>query len=460
MLRTILGRGFATENASFAAALFVGGDFRGAVEKALDATGSRERRQRLLPASVILVLVLAMSLFRHLSIPGVYRQVFFWTRRGRRAAPHVTDEALVHAKARLGVDAVAALFHDLSAGVVVEPTFHGMRVFAIDGVRLCMFDTKANEKRFGKISSSHGDQAAFPQLLAVALIATETRHAVRVSFNPCTASERECAGGFLGDLERDDLVILDRGFHAVWLFERFLERSIHFVCRASASYKPRILERLGRGDYLVELTARVQRPDKTWKRVRLILRMIEYRIGRRRRVRLVTDLLDQTVYKPLQLARLYRERWECELAYDEIKTHLAAPARGTVHLPFRSKTPDGVLQEAYALFTMYNLLRSWIAVSVSASKARPRDISFVGVLQLIRVVFAELQGIDGLPLPIVRAIAALRQRKPRRPRWYHRVVRVKINRFPRKRRWHHQHIIDYASQVRLVNHRRARKPKA
>jgi hypothetical protein len=399
-----------------------------------------------------MLLLLALTVFRHLSIPAVYRQVNFWTRRGRGRAPRVTDEALVHAKERLGAKAPAVLFQSLAGEVAVEPTFHGMRVFAIDGVRLSMPDTAANGNHFGRMKSSHGDRTAFPQLLAVCLIATETRHAVGVRFAPCTASERDCAIEVLDQLGRSDLVILDRGFHAVWFFERVIHKSVHFLCRASASYKPRILTRLGHGDYVVELRARVQRPDKSWEKVRLVLRMIEYRMGRRRRVRLLTDLLDHKAYKPLEIARLYRERWECELAYDEIKTHLATPARGTLQLPFRSKTPEGILQEAYALLTVYNLMRSWIAVAAAASGARPRDISFVGALQVIRNVFADLQHLDAIPQEAVRAIAQLRLTRPRRPRWYHRVVRVKIIRFPRKRRWHQQQHIDYSAQMRLVNH--------
>jgi hypothetical protein len=41
---------------------------------------------------------------------------------------------------------------------------------------------------------------------------------------------------------------------------------------------------------------------------------------------------------------VYHERWEEELAFDEIKAHLSVRA-----VPIRSKTPAGVVQEIYGL---------------------------------------------------------------------------------------------------------------
>ena len=460
MLRTILRRGFATQDVPDASHLFLGRGFLDSVEAALEATGRREKRQRSLPASLMLVFLVALSIYRHLSIPAVFRELFFWTSRGRRRLPLVTDEALVHAKERLGTDAPALLFQTLADKTPPAPSFHGMAVHGVDGVRLNMPDTDANANRFGRWKASNGDRTAFPQLLAVVLVATGAHQVRKVRFERCTASERDSALGLLGGLGSSDLLIFDRGFHAVWFFEQLLSKGIHFVCRATGSYKPRILARLGHGDYLVELVARVQQPDKSRRRVRLVLRMVEYRIGKRRRARLITDLVEHRTIKPLELARLYRERWECEIAYDEIKTHLAAPTQGALKLPFRSKNPDGVIQEAYALFTAYNLIRSWMLVAAEATGTKPIHLSFVGALQVIRHYLPELGSNAQLLTEVARKIAMLKIHRPRRPRWYHRVVRVKIVRFPRKRKWHQQQHIDYAAQTRLVNHYPARRRRA
>ena len=56
--------------------------------------------------------------------------------------------------------------------------------------------------------------------------------------------------------------------------------------------------------------------------------------------RLVTNILDADAAPALELAALYRERWEIEGVFDEFKTHLRS--NSTV---LRSKTPELVQQE-------------------------------------------------------------------------------------------------------------------
>ena len=65
---------------------------------------------------------------------------------------------------------------------------------------------------------------------------------------------------------------------------------------------------------------------------------------------------------------VYHQRWEQELAFDELKTHLSGRA-----VPVRSKTPAGVVQEIYGLVLAYYLIRRVIhdaAVVASAGVAR------------------------------------------------------------------------------------------
>lgn len=52
-----------------------------------------------------------------------------------------------------------------------------------------------------------------------------------------------------------------------------------------------------------------------------------------------TTLLDPDQHPAAELVALYRERWEIELAFDEIKNHLGPGG------PIRSRTPEGVRQE-------------------------------------------------------------------------------------------------------------------
>ncbi|MER8193516.1 transposase [Streptomyces microflavus] len=59
-------------------------------------------------------------------------------------------------------------------------------------------------------------------------------------------------------------------------------------------------------------------------------------------VHLGTSLLDTEQYPADELIALYRQRWEIELAFDEIKNHLGPGG------PLRSRTPEAVRQELWA----------------------------------------------------------------------------------------------------------------
>lgn len=442
--------------------LFRSTEYVEALDRALDDTDSREQRKCKLSASFVATLVVAMSLFRHLSIPAVFRELRGWYRVGRRT-PRVTDEALLHAKQRLGFEAMQALYENLVGHITIETSFHGLRTYGLDGVKFSVPDTKANEAEFGRWVSSNGATTAFPQVLAVCLIATKTRQVMGLHLDRHDATERPACAGFLERLDSQSLVLMDRGLYAFWLFERFMEQSVHFLCRGYPAYKVRLIERLGRGDYLVELTTRTPVPRaqrrsrlQTHARNRLRLRMIEYKIGRNQRVRLFTDLCDSARYPAKELAQLYHERWECELAFDEIKTHLAGPAQGALQLPFRSHHPDGVRQEAYGLFVAYNLIRTLIAEAAKKTRASPLEISFVSSMHLIRnaaVILALIPAREHSRLikALLREIADQWLTRTRRNRRCPRTVRVKIVRFPRKRYWHREFAVDQSARLRLVN---------
>ena len=81
----------------------------------------------------------------------------------------------------------------------------------------------------------------------------------------------------------------------------------------------------------------------------------------------------------MELASLYKERWEFETALDELKSHQRSP-----RVVLRSKMPDGVLQEAYAYLCVHYAIR-WLMHSVAlAADADPDRLSFTRTLRVAR----------------------------------------------------------------------------
>lgn len=89
-------------------------------------------------------------------------------------------------------------------------------------------------------------------------------------------------------------------------------------------------------------------PDSKSKKrggTKIQVQVLEYTIdseGQQQTYRLITSLMDITLFPAVVLAAEYHQRWEIENTIDELKTHLLG--RKT---PIRSLKPREVVQEIY-----------------------------------------------------------------------------------------------------------------
>jgi hypothetical protein len=192
----------------FGSSLFARQDLAQLIAESLDETKRWHKRDCPLTASFVVFFVLSMALSRSLSIKSLLIQIFSWM---RTAAPRlslraVTPEALCHARARLGVEPLKALFGKLAARIKAPVSFLGLRTWAVDGVHLTLPDTPANEGAFGRPSASRGS-AAFPQMLVVALVETSTRLIRDIVVGKTDAPERSGCEQLLAHLDDRDLLI-------------------------------------------------------------------------------------------------------------------------------------------------------------------------------------------------------------------------------------------------------------
>jgi hypothetical protein len=443
----------------------------GRIVQAVNRANAHKRRTRRLPDVLMMYVVLGLSLYRRLPIPEVLKELL----NGLRWVMAVVcllrfppaESSLSEARYRLGYGPLKSLFEASVAIVSSPPTFHGMRVSAIDGVRFIVADTPHNEAAFGRPKSARG-KSAYPVVLVVAMVDVYSHQVVAISILPHNGSERMPVLDLIEDLDKDDLVLMDRGFPSANLLWQ-LAPKINFLARISSTWKPEIVSRSGTGDYLVRVAVKIPiaklkvGPAPSSRKGRkpscdtvfMTLRMLVYKCDGKRTIRLLTNLLDPSI-TALELAKLYHERWEIELTFDEIKNHFSVGFHGSPDLCVRSKDPVGVRQELYGLFAMFNHTRHIIAEAAASYGLKPLDISFVKALNAIRRVLPLLiattaQERENMIEDLYREIVVDCRGRDRRPRHYARKIKVKMSDFKCKKPGDGQTVVDFVAQTQMVD---------
>lgn len=316
------------------------------VDEVLAQTRARERRVRLVPARVTVYLLLAAALFTSLG----YRQVFDRLCAGLAHLTPVrpSGSALRQARQRLGPAPMKALF-DLISGPAVTAAaagwWRGLRVVAIDGTLLPIPDCPANLTVFTRQRLGNGI-SGYPQLRLAALVACGTRSVIAAAFGPATIGELDYARRLAAHLRAGMLLLGDRNFAATDLLNQMAATGADLLVRCKSGRNLPAVARCRDGSILARLGA-------------LTVRVIDAEItirtaagSRTGHYRLLTTLTDATAHPAADLIRLHHERWEIETTYAELKSTLL---NGHV---LRSRTPDGIEQEVWALLTAYQVLRT------------------------------------------------------------------------------------------------------
>jgi Insertion element 4 transposase N-terminal/Transposase DDE domain len=405
------------------------------LEYLLSRTRRRQRRRGRLLASSVAWRVIAMSLFATYSIPSVWRALHPYAK-----VPDPDDSTFTKARRRLGVAPRRALFAEVAPAWAAAGTpgvfYRCWRLMGIDGTVLDMPDTPENARIFGRGGNPRSPNPC-PQGRLLALCELGTPVVGDFALRPICHSEQAMVPVRMRSLHPGMLLLWDRGFFGFDLLHGVRQRGSQVLARVKASQ--RIFTRvrdLAAGSYLSHLYPTSQ--DRIPQRHGRLVRIIEStpndptRVGCGVRNRLLTDLLDPADLPAPEAPLLYHRRWEEELVFDEIKTHLNSRE---VHL--RSKTPRGVVQELYGLFLAHRILRQVMADAAGPRQGEPEALSFTEALRILR---------SHLPEAPATTAAAWYARlteevgrhllRPRRNRWYPRVVRRRMKKWDKKRPKH------------------------
>jgi hypothetical protein len=409
------------------------------VETALKLTDTATVRRRRLPSEMVVWLVIGMGLYRDRAITDLVDKLDLALPGAGGTV--MASSSIAEARARIG-DAALELLFDMIADAwghdgARSHAWRGLALYGVDGTTIRVPDSPVNSDFFGRMGSKARGESGYPIVRLVTLMALRSRLLVGAKFGPNATSETAYAADLWPRVPDQSLTIVDRGFFGARVLFGLTRsgQNRHWMTRAKSNLRWRVVKSLGPGDELVEMkvSAEARRVDPTlpatWQ-----MRAVRYqRPGFEPQV-LLTSLLDTKAYPRDELAALYHERWELELAFDEMKTEMLAREEA-----IRSRTVNGVYQELWGVLIAYNLVRREMERFADQANVTPTQVSFVAAMRLITDEWFWLAG-TRTPGAIPKHLKALRDKlarlvlPSRRPdRSAPRAVKIKMSNYPRKR---------------------------
>jgi hypothetical protein len=226
--------------------------------------------------------------------------------------------AQAFAKARQGFSATAFRLLNQHLLKLLEqyapiPRWHGLRLVAADASKLQLFLKDAVGRRVR-------------EAIAFALYLPGPELSLCFELYEDCVSERQMLFEQLDQLRSDDLLILDRGYPAVWLIAALQQRNIPFCMRVDDTgfVDVKAFRRSGRRECQITLKppSRREAEDYQIPRKACTVRLVRVITPNGKSHILMTSLLDATTYPATLFADLYHARWRIEEAFKRIKHRL------------------------------------------------------------------------------------------------------------------------------------------
>ena len=228
--------------------------------------------------------------------------------------------------------------------------WRGHRIFAVDG-------SKVNLPR-NLVSSGYkvpGDSAYYPQGVLSCLY--ELKSQIPFDFDLTQGNERISALKHLAVLNKDDIVVYDRGYFSYVLLHRHLESGIHAVFRLHESSFSAVHDFFSsdQTDTITtiypspKVVSEIRRANPELDVIPLTARLIKYRINNELFC-LGTTLIDQAKYDLPPFIDIYHSRWGVEELYKVSKCVFSVE-------DLHAKSERGVKQELFAHFVLITMNR-------------------------------------------------------------------------------------------------------
>jgi hypothetical protein len=357
---------------------------------------------------------------------------FFKTRDSLDIAERVvTSGALTKARKKLKHGAFIELNSRLNSFFYENYTplkWKGFRLLAIDGSTVKVPKEKAIAEHFGQWGSAKGDPCPIARVSGMYDVLNKLY--IDALIRPKAQGERHLAAEHITKIGKGDLILLDRGYPAFWLFARIVEQGADFCARLSATKWILARKFLASGLKEQIVTLKPGRNEKSSSTASLRVRLVRVDIGNPEPEVLITSLTDTTTIAYDDFKELYHKRWGIEEAYKALKCRMEIEN-------FSGKSVESVYQDFHSSIFTANLTSAIASETreaiegTSKNRKHPYQINFTQALSKMKntiVLLFNRFDITGILKRLLELFA--RSIEPIRPgRIFPRNRKVKLQRF-------------------------------
>lgn len=283
-------------------------------------------RERTLTFPIVTLFLL--NLVKH-ALQDELDEYFKLLQGGKVAYRVVTKSAFSQARQKLGYTAYVELNREQVAYFYEQARprrWHGLRLLAIDGSMGDLPNSAAVSDHFGVWHPQSGGTCAKARLSQ--LFDVLNKITVDALIAPKSDGERVLAERHLEHVGADDLLLIDRGYPAFWLFAAILYRKAHFCVRLTVSEwdVAKKFVASGKKEQFALLYPNHEAKKACLARglpIDLIrVRLIRVELASGEIEVLATTLLDRTRFPQSLFQQLYHHRWPVEEDYEVMKSRI------------------------------------------------------------------------------------------------------------------------------------------
>jgi hypothetical protein len=230
--------------------------------------------------------------------------------------------------------------------------WHGYNLLAVDGSLLRLPKIKSIMKHFGVWQNRKGDDR--PMARVSQMFDPLNKVSVDTIISPKDEGERELAAKHFFKLTTGDLVLLDRGYPAYWIFNLILSMGAHFCARVS-SKKWKIVRKFvnsGKREATISLpvfSSSIEKCKEFGLEISsLKLRLVRVELDSGETEVLITSLTNRKTLPCDCFPELYHLRWPVEEDYKKMKSWIQIEN-------FSGKSVESIYQDFYAKIFTKNL---------------------------------------------------------------------------------------------------------